>query len=470
MVIGEAIGTTDVAIIGAGPGGYVAALLLAQHGKKVTLIDRESVGGVCLHHGCIPTKTLIRAAEMYESLSQGKEMGIYCDNPRYDFNQVQNWKRTVVQKLDQSIRALLEKRNVQLIHANAFFEENNKLMLTPVNENEHLEINALEFRHCILATGSREREVPGISIDRNKIITSSEAIEFTQLPSSVLVIGGGYIGIELSQMLSKFGVQVTLLESLPNILNLLDHDINQIVQQKLEAHKVKVYTNVQIQQVAVGEKVKTTFQYNAKTHEVETDKVLVAIGRVPHTEELRLQNTHVKTDDRGFIRVKSNYATDDPHIYAIGDVVGGVMLANKAMAEAKVAVDAILGKPAAFDNLIPYAIFSDPEIAGVGLTETEALQKKIPYKIHKLSYHAISKSLILNGDGFYKVLFDDEKNILGLHIVGPRASDLIGVGELAMEMGATLEDLSLLIHPHPTLVEGYAELAQAVLGFPINSL
>ncbi|MBI5389685.1 dihydrolipoyl dehydrogenase [Candidatus Woesearchaeota archaeon] len=467
MVIGESVGQTDIAIIGAGPGGYTAAIRLAELGKKVTLIDKETVGGVCLNHGCIPTKALIRAAEEYHTLPKLARLGIQCEKPSFDFAKVQGWRRQVVKTLDSGIRALLKKHNITLLKASAEFEESTKLTL----QGENLEINALEFHKCIIASGSRERLIPGIEVDGKQIITSWHAIELEKLPTSVLVIGGGYIGIEISQMLSKVGVKIIIVEALPSILSLLDGDIAAAVRKNLESMGTSIYCNAKVKSVEKKESsVITTVNLDGKQQVFETEKVLVAIGRVPDVKELRLENTKVKTTDKGFIQTAEGFQTHDQHIYAIGDIIGGVMLAHKAAAEAKIVAEVIVGKRSTFDALIPYAIFSDPEIAGVGMTERECKEKDIPYKITTFSYGGLGKAHIV-GDrqGYFKVIHDGN-NLLGFTIVGERASDMIGVAVVAMEMGATLEDLSLMVFPHPTLIEGFGELADTALGFPIHGL
>jgi len=470
MVIGESIGTTDVAIIGAGPGGYSAAIRCAELGKKVTLIDRESVGGVCLHHGCIPTKALIHAAEEFHDLKKFSEFGVNIENITLDFNKTQEWKKNIVKNLDNGIRGLLKHHKIELIKANAFFETSNKLNLRPVNEEEHLEINALEFKKCIIATGSKERMIPGINVDGDKILTSTHAIEMRELPTSVLVIGGGYIGVELSQMMAKLGVKIIIVEALPSILNLLDNEFSDIVKKELELMGAEIYVDSKVESCAVeGNSVKTVVNTKQGKKEFNTDKVVVAIGRLPNTSELQLDNTKVQLDENGFIKVDDSLQTTDPRILAIGDVVGGVMLAHKAAYEAKIAAEVIAGEASVKDAVVPYAIFSDPEIAGVGATEQEL--KGTNYEVKKFQFSALGKAHIMQHvKGFFKVLYDKDKNILGLHIAGPRASDMIGEAVLAMEMGATVEDISLIIHPHPTLVEGYGELADSAMGTPTNSL
>jgi len=451
------------------PGGYTAAIRLAELGKKVTVVDEESVGGVCLHHGCIPSKAFIHAAHLYHQANQAKEMGILVGDLTFDFSKTLAWKNKVVENLDSGIRALFKHHHISLIKAKAFFEASNKIALRPVNGD--IDINALEFKNCIIACGSRERDLPGIPVDGKNIITSQHALQMSKLPKSMLIIGGGYIGIELSQVFAKLGVSIMIVEALPSILNLLDDDISKVVQKNLDLLKVKTFCGSKVEKVVVeGDQVKTTVALDGKKETFSTEKVLVAVGRVSHADGLSLQNTKVKLDKRGFVQVSDGMQTHDPRIFAIGDIVGGVMLAHKASFEGKIAAEVIAGKKAGFDNVVPYAIFSDPEIAGVGLNEKEAQKKGISYKMERFKMGGLGKAHIMGTtEGFFKILYDSSR-ILGCHIIGERASDMIGEAVLAMEMGATIEDLSLIIHPHPTLVEGFGELADKALGLPINSL
>ena len=470
MVVGESINTTDVAIIGAGPGGYTAAIRAAELGKKVILIDMESVGGVCLHHGCIPTKALIHAADAYREFENAERFGISYEGLSIDYSKTNAWKNEVVNKLDQGIRTLLKKHKIKLVQAKAFFESSNKLGLRPVGD-EHLDVNAIEFKKCIVAIGSQERNIQGVEVDGEKIITAHHMLEMDELPESMLVIGGGYIGVEASQMLAKLGVKVTIVEALPTILNLLDDEFNKLVSQRLEELGSKIYTNSKVKGAKVeGGKVKVTIETGDGEKVEEAEKVMVAVGRVPDTSSLNIKNTKVELDEKGFIKVDKAMRTSDPRIMAIGDVVGGVMLAHKAAYEGKVAAEVIAGEKSEFDNEVPYAIFSDPEIAGVGMTEKECKEKKVKYEAKYFKYSNLGKGHIFDDtDGFFKILFDEYKNILGVHIAGLRASDMIGEAVVAIEMGATVEDIALMIHPHPTLVEGYTELADLSMGLPINS-
>lgn len=459
MVIGEAIGQTDVAVLGGGPGGYVAAIELAKLGRKVTVIDRESVGGICLHHGCIPTKGLIHAATRFKQLNTLEHMGISVENLSLDFTKTQEWKRGVVSTLDGGIRAQFKQHGVQLLKANAFFEESNKLALRPVNEGEHLELTALEFNKCIIAAGSTERELPTMKFDGQAILDSTRMIEIDHIPESLIVVGGGYIGIELSQVFAKLGTKVTIVEYLPRILAQIDEDCVGVIERELKESGVDVITGAKVLEGAtVDGKAKVVIEKDGNKQELFAEKAVVAIGRRPLSDQLSLDRTKVTIDKHGFIQTDNQMRTKDNRIFAVGDIRGGVMLAHKAEYEGKVAAHVICGNNDAFDNFVPYAIFSEPEIAGVGINEQDAKKQGMSYKVTKTSMAMLGKAHIM-GDthGFYKVIYNKDE-VLGIHIVGPRASDLIGEACLAMEMGANVEDIALTIHPHPTLVEGYKEV------------
>src|SRR3989338_5666394 len=383
---------TDVAIIGAGPGGYVAAIKCAQLGKRVTLIDRENVGGVCLHHGCIPTKALIHAADIFHDAGKAKDFGVTFSNVAVDFAKTQEWKSAIIKKLESGVRTLLKAGKVEIIKGEASFASSKSVIVkTPSGES------ALDFDKCIIATGSSERMLPGVAVDGEAVMTSTHAVELKSVATSIQLADGS-------------------------------------------------------------------------TKEISTEKAILSIGRVPHTESLHLEKTKVQVD-KGFIVVNTQLQTADPSIFALGDVIGGAMLAHKATAEAKVAAEVIAGKNSSFGNLVPYAIFSDPEIAGVGLTEEEAKKKGLSYTVKKFRSASEGKAQILgDSNAFFKAILGSKKEFLGLHICGDRASDMIGEAVLALEMGASAEDLALIIHPHPTLVESYGELADVILGKPTHSL
>jgi dihydrolipoamide dehydrogenase len=459
----------DLAIIGAGPGGYTAAIRAAQLGKKVAVIDKESVGGVCLQHGCIPTKALIRAAHIFEQINNSEELGIKASG-KIDFKKTQEWKTSVVKKLDMGIRYLLKHHNITLIKATAKFKDSKTISLERIDTD--IECQEIEFKKCIIAAGSREKEIPSIATDGKLIINSTQAIELQQVPKSLLVIGGGYIGIELSQMFSKLGTKIIIVEALSDIINQLDPEFTSLIKKRLEEKGNEIYLNSKVISVKT-EAGKTKIEIETKEGKktIATEKVLVSIGRIPNSDRLDIEKTKVKLDKHGFIIVDKTLKTTEPNIYAIGDITGGMMLAHKAAFEGKIAADNCAGKKSVFNHHIPYAMFSDPEISGIGLTEKQALQDKVKYKAKLFRSGLLGKAQIMGAkDSIIKMIYDSKNLILGIQMAGPRSSDLIGEVALAMQQGITIDEIGETIHPHPTLVESLSEMADAVLGFPTNSL
>ncbi|MBT3720056.1 dihydrolipoyl dehydrogenase [archaeon] len=459
----------DLAIIGAGPGGYTAAIKAAELGKKVVIIDKESVGGVCLQHGCIPTKALIRAAQTFHNISASEELGIKAKGT-IDFKKTQAWKKSVVKKLDMGVRFLLKHHKIILIKAIASFLSSTNLKLEKVDQD--IEFEEIEFKKCIIAAGSRNRNIPCAKIDGKTIITSTQAIELEKIPKSILVIGGGYIGIELSQMFSKLGTKVIIVEALPDIMNQMDSEFSTLVRKKLENTNAEIYTDSKVIEVSIDKgKAKTIVETSVGKKTFTTDHVLVSIGRIPNSDKLNLESTKVKLDDHGFIKVDKKMLTTDTNIYAIGDIIGGMMLAHKAAFEGKIAAQNIAGKKSEFNHVIPYAMFSDPEISGIGLTEKKAKENKIKYNSKLFKSGLLGKYQIMGAkDSIIKVIYNSKKEILGMQMAGPHSADIIGGVALAMQNGITLDEISETIHPHPTIVEGIAELADLAIGFPINTI
>ncbi len=468
MVVGEVTKEVDVLVIGAGPGGYVAAIRAAQLGKKVTLVEKENVGGTCLNVGCIPSKALISAAERYEQMQNDPGMGIVAENVKVDFAKVQEWKQGIVAKLTGGVESLLKGNKVEVISGEAIFLGPNE-----VRVNREYESERLKFEHCIVATGSKPTELKAFPFG-GRILSSTEVLNLSELPKSMVVIGGGYIGVELSQMFAKFGTEVTLLEAESQILPTFERQLAQLVQKNMKKLKINVVRNAMAQSVEQNEdSVTVTYTVKDKEEQVTADYLLVTVGRKPNTEDLGLDIAGVKVDEKGLIVVDDQCRTSNERIFAIGDIVAGPALAHKASYEGKVAAEVIAGQASAVDyKVIPSVVFSDPEVATVGLTEAEAKEKGYEVAAGKFPYAANGRALSLNStDGFVKVVANKENGvILGAQIIGSEASNLIAELALAIEMGATLEDVALTIHAHPTLGEMTMEAADVALGLPIHML
>jgi len=469
MVVGDASLDIDVLVIGAGPGGYVAAIRAAQLGKSVLIVDKSEWGGVCLNRGCIPSKALISAAHRYEHMTHSYTMGVTAENVSVDFGKVQEWKSSVVKKLTGGVAGLLKGNKVQMFQGEVMF----------INENEARVFNDQEapryrFQHCIIATGSRPIELKPFPFS-GRILSSTEALELKEIPKSMVVIGGGYIGIELGQTFAKFGTKVTILEGSKSILPASEADMSKLVAKNLDRLKVDVYTEALAQSSEQNDKeVTVTFTAKGEEKKVTAEYCLVTVGRRPNTDgDLGLELAGVKVGERGLIEIDNQGRTSNPHIFAIGDIVAGPALAHKASYEGKVAAEAIAGLPSVIDyKVIPAVVFSDPEIAYVGYSEKEAKENGINVAVGKFPYAANGRALSMDvSDGFVKVIANKDTGvILGAQIIGPEASNLISEMCLAIEMGATLEDVALTIHAHPTLGEITMEAAEVALGHPIHQI
>lgn len=468
MVVGDPSLDIDTLVIGAGPGGYVAAIRAAQLGQNVLVVDKEYVGGVCLNVGCIPSKALISAAHQYESINHASTFGIEAGEAKVDFSKVQQFKNSVVKKLTGGVASLLKANKVQYFQGEVMF----------INENEARVFNDQEapryrFKNCIIATGSRPIELKAFPYG-GRIISSTGALSLQEVPKSLVVIGGGYIGIELGQMYSKFGTKVTVIEGSDTILPGFDKDMSSIVAKKLKGANVDIITGAQAKSAEQTENdVTVTYAVGDKEEKVTADYLLVTVGRRPNTDgELGLDLINLKMSDRGLVEVDGQCRTSIPHIYAIGDIIAGPALAHKAMYEGRVAAEAISGLPSVIDyKCVPAVCFSDPECASVGYSEAEAKEKGHKVKAGKFPFAANGRALSLNaGEGFVKLVSDaDNGLVLGAQVVGVEASNMIAELALAIEMGATLEDIALTIHAHPTLGEIVLDAAEVALGHPIHT-
>jgi len=460
---------TEVAVIGSGPGGYVAAIRAGQLGKKTVCIEKDSAGGVCLNVGCIPSKALISAAKQYDKLSQLDTMGIKVAGAQLDVTQLMQWKGSVVDKLTSGVRQLLKSAGAQLVSGTAKLRSP-RLIQVDGPEGQF----TVEADHIILATGSRPITVPGFNVDNRRIHDSTGALALSEVPKRLAVIGGGYIGLELGIMWAKLGAKLTVVEFTDQLLPGNDPELVAVVARKLKKLGADVYLNHKaLRYEEAGSALRLAVVPRAaegqkeKELSIECDHILVTVGRRPNFENLGLEQVGVKVDARGFVVVDRQQRTSVPNIYAIGDLCGQPMLAHKASREGEVAAEVIAGHKAEMDAVaIPAVIFTDPEIGSVGLTEKQAAEQGHKVRTGRYNFAALGRAMAaLETEGFVKIVADaDTQQVLGIHIVGPSATDLISEGALALEMGSFLPDLALSIHPHPTLGEAVMEAAKAALG------
>ncbi|HIH19980.1 TPA: dihydrolipoyl dehydrogenase [Candidatus Micrarchaeota archaeon] len=469
MVVGDIPDAADVVVIGAGPGGYVAAIRAAQLGKDVMLVEKDKLGGLCLNYGCIPSKSLIHTADLVELFSMKHDNGISVSGVSFDPAQMNDWRERVIKKLRDGIAFLMEKNGVTVKTGEAFFESSTRVGI----RTEH-GVELVDFKNAVIATGSRPREVKELPFDGQIIISSKEALELRKIPESLLVVGGGYVGIEMGGMYAKLGSKVTIAEALPSILAQADADVVSLMRKQLQAMNVKVLENAKQTSFSKTSDGKATVKYsiNGAEETVQADKILICIGHAPVTQGLGLDKTKVELDKWGFIKVNERLQTTDAAIYAVGDVAGQPMLAHKAFMQGKIAAGAIAGENVAYsDRVVPSAVYSDPEIASVGLSERKAkelLQDNI--LVGKFPLAASGRALTMDKRyGFAKVIAKkDTHEIVGVTVVGPSASDIISEAALAMQLGALLEDVAGTIHPHPTLSEALSEAAEDALGKAIH--
>jgi len=460
---------TEVVVIGAGPGGYAAAFHAADRGHRVILVERdERLGGTCLNRGCIPSKAYLHATQLIEEARFSKERGIVFAEPSIELRTLRAWKESVLERLGSGIRGLAKARGVMVIHGRGHFEDSNTLRV----ENEDGQ-RFVKFRHAIIATGSKPALPRAFDLGSPRVITSDEALELNMVRDRLLIIGAGYIGMELGTVYSALGSAVTMIESATALAG-ADADLIQPVMKKARQKfaDIRLHTRV-VEMSSSGSQIRvlsecTDAGTNISRQTEAFDAVLVAVGRAPNCDDLGLANTKVLADPGGFIDVDANQQTADPAILAIGDVTGGVMLAHKAAREARIAVDTISGSAGESRNelLIPAVVFTHPEIAWVGLTEAEAREKQIPHRVVRFPWAGLGRAQTMAApEGLTKLIVDESsERILGVGIVGQGAGELIGEGTLAIEMGATAYDLAQTIHPHPTLSESLMECAELFYG------
>jgi dihydrolipoamide dehydrogenase len=455
---------TEIVVVGSGPGGYAAAFYAADRGKKVIMVEKDAVlGGVCLNVGCIPSKAYLHAAKLIQEAQESEHRGISFGKPTLDLAKMRAWKNSITSKLAGGVATLAKSRGVEVMFGRGYFEDS-KTLRVETKEGQKF----ITYDHAIIATGSRAAMPAAFDLGNKRIMTSTEALEVEDVPKNLLVVGGGYIGMELGTVYATLGSSIVLVEALETILTGADTDlIRPVVKRAAEAFKeIRLKTKV-LKMATHKQQIKVTMEYDGKEIEELYDRVLVAVGRTPNSNDIGLENTQVQRDERGFVKVNDRLQTGDPLIYAIGDVAGGVLLAHKAAKEARIAVDAILGENASADDIIiPAVVFTDPELAWAGLTEAEARQRDIRVEVARFPWSASGRALTFDRpDGMTKLIVEPEtERVLGVGMVGAHAGELIAEGVVAIEMGATVRDLAETIHAHPTLSETVMEAAHAFYG------
>lgn len=461
---------TEIVVVGGGPGGYAAAFYAADLGKQVTLVERDDrLGGVCMNRGCIPSKALLHATHGIVSARESAKRGISFGEPQIDLAKLRDWKNGILTRLAGGLKMLAEKRGVKVIHARGYFDNSQTLRIETDQGQQFL-----KFQNAIVAVGSRPAMPKVFDLGNPRVMTSTEALEVEEIPENLLVIGAGYIGMELGTVYATLGSKVTVIEALDSILMGADPDLARPVMLYAKKAFKELRFKAKVTKMATaGKQIKVTSEFNGQTVEELYDRVLVSVGRAPNSQDLGLGNTKVQLDDRGFVKVNASQQTGDPNIYAIGDIAGGVLLAHKASKEARIAVEAVTGESAgAAQSVIPAVVFTDPEVAWCGLTEAEAKEKGVAIEVAKFPWGASGRAMTYDRvDGVTKLIIEPGTDrILGVGIVGHGAGELISEGVLAVEMGATAKDLALTMHPHPTLSETLMEAAEVYYGHATHTL
>ncbi|MDT3434212.1 dihydrolipoyl dehydrogenase [Haloarcula sp. 1CSR25-25] len=471
MVVGDVTTGTELLVIGGGPGGYVAAIRGAQLGLDTTLVERDAYGGTCLNHGCIPSKALISASDVAHDARQAESMGVFAD-PAVDMAGMTEWKDGVVTRLTRGVESLCKSAGVNLVEGTAEFVDDGTVRVAHGGEGQGSE--SLSFEHAVVATGSRPMAVPGFEFDGEHVLSSKDALALASVPEKLVVVGAGYIGMELSTVFAKLGAEVTVVEMLDDVLPGYEDDIAAVVRDRAEELGIDFNFGEAAddwEQTDEGIRVQT-LDADDEVIEYNAEKCLIAVGREPVTDTLALENVALQTDEDGFVATDDQCRTAAESVFAVGDVAGEPMLAHKAMAEGKVAAEAAAGEPAAFDHqAIPAAVFTDPEIATVGMTESEAEAAGFDPVTGQMPMRANGRALTVDEkEGFVRVVAAaDGEFLLGAQIVGPEASELIAELGLGIEMGAQLEDIAGTIHTHPTLSEAVHEAAAAARGEAIHT-
>ena len=468
MVVGDFPIETETLVVGAGPGGYVAAIRAAQLGQKVTIVEKADLGGTCLNVGCIPSKAMIQAGHMAKSAKGDETLGITTEKVNIDFGKVQEWKGSVVNRLTSGVESLLKGNKVDIVKGEVYFVDDSHVKVMDEKQSQ-----TYTFKNCIIATGSTPIQIPSFPFSK-RVLDSTGALALEEIPGKLVVIGGGYIGTELGSAYANLGSEVTIVEGEKEILGTFDKSMTSVVKKRLKKNNVNIVTSAFAKGVEESDKgVKVTYEADGKEETVEADYVLVTVGRKPNTNEIGLEQVGIETDDKGLIKIDKQCRTNKENIYAIGDIVEGLPLAHKASYEAKVAAEAISGKKTEIDYIgMPAVVFSDPEMASVGYTEQEAKDANIDVKASKFPFAANGRALSLNEtEGSLKLITRKEDGlVIGGQIVGANASDMIAEIGLAIEAGMTAEDIALTVHAHPTLGEITMEAAEVALGTPVHTM
>ena len=456
--------STQLVVLGAGPGGYAAAFYAADLGMQVALVDEEkNPGGVCLYRGCIPSKALLHVAKVIDEAKHAGNWGVTFSEPKVDVDKLRGFKQGVVDKLTAGVGGIAKMRKVRFVQGRATLTGPKSMSVAGAGGTTEL-----QFEHLILATGSHPTKIPTLSLDSPRMLDSTSGLELPDVPTSLLVIGGGYIGLELGTVYATLGSKVSVVEMTPGLLPGADRDLVAVLEKRLKGLFASIMLNTKVVKVAEdGQGIRVTFEGDVPEKEQQFDRVLVAVGRRPNSNVPGLETTKVKVAANGFIETDEQRRTAEPNIFAIGDVAGEPMLAHKASHEARVAVEAIAGHKAVFEpQAIPAVVFTDPEIAWCGLTEAQAQADGVEFEVAKFPWGALSRAITVDRpDGLTKLILEKGTGrILGVGIAGSGAGELIAEGVLAIEMGATAEDLKLVIHPHPTLSESLMESAEAFFG------
>lgn len=470
----------DLVILGGGMGGYIAAIRARQLGLSVALVEKELIGGTCLHKGCIPTKTLLKSASIYQDILNSREYGIEVSSPRLHFSEIQTRKEEVVQQLYRGLEHLMKHNKIDIF--NGFGRLLGPSIFSPmagaisVQYGEEQENTILIGKQVLIATGTIANQLDILPFDGEYILSSDDALSLEKLPESIAIIGGGVIGVEWASMLNNFGVNVTLIENQPNLLPSFDHDLAKQLEKDLKDKGIKVLTNHAVLEHSIIENqgLELGLTDDQARQTLTVNQVLVAVGRSANITDIGINNTSITTDSSGFIDVNQYYQTKEDHIYAVGDCIGGEQLAHVAAHEGKLAVEHMAGQLDKFKQptFVPSCVYSQPEVATVGMTESEAAKQGLNFKTKKLPFSAIGKALV-NGDnsGFIKMIIDQKTNdLIGVHMIGNQVTELISETSLAMLLDATATEIGLSIHPHPSLSEAIQEVALAIDDQPVHSL